>query len=586
MLKITISNERQHRQYKHAAGPLEFGRGPRREVERLVIEDRFVSRDQMQVEEISGGRIRVHNTGSPAMLSDGAAIQTDDTCELLMPIRVTVGYTTVEIAHDLPAEVGSGGLQTIARPVASPAGRSAQAKISRLGKAPTAEVLAEWFETLLTVQRSAAGSDEFYQETAKAVVELVGLDRGLVLLRRENDWEVAAIHATSPKLGSEFSRRVLAAVADQKRTFFESLDEVSLSQSLVGVEAVVASPVFDQQESVIAVVYGSRDLRGATERRGIQPLEAQVVQLLAGAVSAGLARVENEAEAARRRVQLEQFCSPELVRAMERNPKLMDGHQREITAVFCDLRGFSRIAERLGPTQSYLLLGDVMDRFATRIMEHGGFVIDYYGDGLAAMWNDPAEQPDHAKRACRAAHAMLGELPALNATWSEKLGHPLRIGVGINTGMAQVGNAGSRRRLKYGPRGHTVNLSSRVEGATKYLGVPMLITGTTRAQLDDTFATRRLCQIKVVGIAGAVDIFELLAPTAAAQWAETCAAYERALTLYEAGQWTEARGVLDALKDDPQSSDDCPCRLLADRVTNLLQQPPEQFDPVFELDSK
>jgi adenylate cyclase len=586
MLKITISNERQRRQYKHASGPLEFGRGPRREVERLVIEDRFVSRDQMTVEEISGGRLRVHNTGGTALLSDGAAIPTDETCELLMPIRVTIGYTMIEIAHDMPADAASAGLQTIARPVTSPSGRPAQANISRLGEAPTAEVLAEWFETLLTVQRSAAGSDEFYQETAKAVVELVGLDRGLVLLRRENDWEVVAIHTTSPKLGSEFSRRVLAAVDDQKRTFFESLEQASLSQSLVGVEAVVASPVLDEQERVIGVVYGSRDLRAQAERRGIQPLEAQVVQLLASAVSAGLARVEDEAEAARRRVQLEQFCSPELVRALECNPKLMDGHQREITVMFCDLRGFSRIAERLGPTQSYLLLGDVMDRFASRIIEHGGFVIDYYGDGLAAMWNDPAEQPDHAARACRAAHAMLGELVPLNETWSEKLGHPLRIGVGINTGMAQVGNAGSRRRLKYGPRGHTINLASRVEGATKHLGVQVLITGSTRAQLDKSFTARRLCQIKVVGIAGAVEISELLAPSADAQWAEKCATYERALTLYEEGQWTEARGLLETLQNDPQTRDDCPCRLLADRVTKLLQTPPEQFDPVFDLESK
>ena len=105
------------------------------------------------------------------------------------------------------------------------------------------------------------------------------------------------------------------------------------------------------------------------------------------------------------------------------------------------------------------------------------------------MWNAPLAQADHAAHACRAAQALLGELPGLNECWGSRVQTTLALGVGVNTGDALVGNTGCLRRLKYGPLGNTVNLASRVEGATERLGVPLLITGTTRALIGDSFPT-------------------------------------------------------------------------------------------------
>ena len=105
------------------------------------------------------------------------------------------------------------------------------------------------------------------------------------------------------------------------------------------------------------------------------------------------------------------------------------------------------------------------------VLDHDGLIIDYYGDGLAAMWNAPADQPEHPELACRAALAMIEALPAVGEKWAKVLPDELRIGVGVHTGVAQVGNAGSSRRAKYGPRGANVNLASRIEGATKAVGV-------------------------------------------------------------------------------------------------------------------
>ena len=94
-----------------------------------------------------------------------------------------------------------------------------------------------------------------------------------------------------------------------------------------------------------------------------------------------------------------------------------------------------------------------------------------------------------------------------------------------------AGNTGSKQKFKYGPLGHTVNLASRVEGATKQFDIPVLITGSMRALLGDSFATRRLCKVRVVGIAGAVDLYELYAEGAPVEWLARRDQYESALAL-------------------------------------------------------
>src|SRR5262249_3914585 len=147
----------------------------------------------------------------------------------------------------------------------------------------------------------------------------------------------------------------------------------------------------------------------------------------------------------------------------------------------------------------------------------------------------PDDLPDHAAQACRAALAILGDMPGLNADWREQCGQPLGVGIGINTGTALVGNTGSRHKFKYGPFGHTVNLASRVEGATKQLRVPVLITGNTHAQLGGQFATRRLCRVRVLGLRDPIDLYELNAESPTEEWLQRRDAYEKALAMFEAG---------------------------------------------------
>ena len=163
---------------------------------------------------------------------------------------------------------------------------------------PTPETLIRWFETVDPASAAAVGSPEFYQQTAQALVDLVGMDRGLILLRQGDAWKVMArAFRDEGGPGREFSHTILDHVFKERRTFFQSLGKVSNTDSLQGVQAVVASPIFDGGESVVGVAYGSRNQGVRT--RDIGPLDAQIVQLLAAIVGSGLVRLEKEGEANR-----------------------------------------------------------------------------------------------------------------------------------------------------------------------------------------------------------------------------------------------------------------------------------------------
>jgi adenylate cyclase len=587
VLLFTLANERQKKQYQHRDGPMEFGRLQQGQCARIVVEDPYTSRDQLRVEEVADGTVRIHNLGSSVTLPDGSQLAAGGNKQLTPPLRVVFGRSTLDIGliPNEDADSVRSSLRTINKPVASDSSRL-KPPTAKLSGVPSAETLAQWFETLMAVQRAAAGSSAFYSETARAVVELIGLDRGLVIVRRDNAWDVVASHSRQGSDNQQYSMRVLLQVQTERRTFFQKFDNDNAGQSLTGVEALVASPIFDEQETVIGIVYGSRDMRTADENKaGIEPLEAQFVQLLAGAVSAGLARMSREAEAARNRVQFEQFFSPELARALECDSGVLAGKDRELTLLFTDLRGFSKISERIGASETYNLLTDILDKLTNQVMDHGGVVIDYYGDGLAAMWNAPTDLQQHADRAVEAALAMINELPAINIQWAERLGGIIRLGIGIHTGRAQVGNSGSKRRMKYGPRGHAVNLTSRVEAATKVFGVTCLLTAATREQLRMDFPLRRICKARLTGMTEAVDLFEISAAIKQPTWPLQKQRYEAALALYEQNKMQECQqachGILEELGDF-----DGPSKWLLAQSQQRLANLEEPFDPVFAVETK
>lgn len=584
MLWILVSSRNGRDRFFHHEGPLEFGRGPQRSAPRKEIPDPKVSKDQLVLEEQEHDRVRLRNlsTHVPVRLADGSTIEPSSELSARLPVRLHVGDTLIEIEPSPSGVTGADPalLRTIEPPVA--AGGAARTLAPRLGTDPVAEEMARWFESLIGVQRAAASSLDFFTQTARAVVELIGLDSGLVLLRKNGDWTHVACYPSHSDPASQYSRSILETVTRERRTFYQEIRP--MAASLVGVVAVVASPILNEAHQVIGAIYGAR--RGEDRSPEIRPLEAQLTQVLAAAVAAGLARQESEAHAARRRVQFEQFFTPDLAAALDRDRALLEGREREVTVLFADIRGFSGVSERLSARLTCELIREIMEHLTAKIMESAGVVVDYVGDGLLAMWNAPVEQPDHAVRACRAALAMRDGLPDLNRRWEGRLGRAFGLGIGLNSGLALVGNTGSHKKFKYGPLGHSVNLASRIEGATKHLGVGLLISGATHDLLGAAFATRRLCRARLMGIAHEVNLFELYAESASTDWQSRRESYEQALDLYESGKWSEACRTLFPLLETGQETYDLPTLSLLGRAVECLKASPPHFDPVVELKSK
>ncbi len=306
MLTLTVANKLETQQLSHNAGPLEIGRGPARTgTARVVVKDAFVSRDHIRVEEVPGRKVKVVNLSTKAPLTvDGHAVLNPGAdCDYLLPVRLAVGETVIDVDSGDAEPMSVNVLRTIAAP-GKPSGGGGKTVVAppiiERGEAAKPEEVVAWLETVVEVQKSS-DREQFYKKAAEALVERIGLDSGIVLMRDGDAWRVTA-HTSrddAPK-GRAFSHAILNQALAGRRTFFVGAAGIGGGESLVGVQGVVVSPIFDEREQVVGVVYGSRMQRA--KGREIGPLEAQVVQLLATAVGAGLQRLERDEEANRLRV--------------------------------------------------------------------------------------------------------------------------------------------------------------------------------------------------------------------------------------------------------------------------------------------
>jgi adenylate cyclase len=596
-LRIQVTSPTRQDSFEHPDGPLEFGRGPQREAPRFVIDDRSFSRDQIRIEELSVGRIRVANLSAtqPIETPDGGSVATGEWRDLVLPVLLTVCRTEIsvapaarETAPSVMARPAEAEAETeLALVTLGPQAGAARRRDSPAGAAHSAETierLTDWLHTIVELQQAAPGSPEFFRQTARAMLDLIGMDLGMVLLAGERGWSVAGTAGARSDAEARYSRTMVDYVARNRQTVYQDVERMAgTAMSLLRIEAAVAAPVFGLNGELAGVLYGARN-RGLFARGPVGPLEAQLVQLLAAAAGANLAR----SAALRTRIQFEQFFSPELVRELEQHPDLLEGRSQEVTLVFTDLRGFTALSERLGPEKTCRMVRDMMEELSDKIVAEGGAIVDYAGDGILAMWNAPTQQPDHALRACRAALGMFGALPRINQRWGQIAGDALSLGIGINSGPAQVGNTGSSRKVKYGPHGHTVNVASRVQDATKLLGLPLLVTQAVRDRLPPGMHTRRLGQVRLPGVERPAVMYELQGEHPTEKWLRLRDTYEKGLALYEAGEWAGACQAVAPLL--PAAGDgeryDIPTLKLLRRAWECLEARPDPFVPIIDVCTK
>ena len=171
----------------------------------------------------------------------------------------------------------------------------------------------------------------------------------------------------------------------------------------------------------------------------------------------------------------------------------------------------------------------------------------------------------------------------LNGRWQQTLGEPMDLGIGVNTGPAQVGNTGSRHKFKYGPLGNTVNLASRVQGLTKYLHCRLLVTAATRRELGEHFITRRVCRTRVVNIREPVDLFEVEA-AGDDERAGFFRASEAAFGALERRNFAARRGRWGHCWSSTTATARC-CWCCRER-RHMLMHPESAFDPIWEPPGK
>jgi adenylate cyclase len=252
----------------------------------------------------------------------------------------------------------------------------------------------------------------------------------------------------------------------------------------------------------------------------VSPIGPTIALLL---VAAGQTALDYAEERRRRREivrAFSQYLSPALVERLARDPSQLKlgGERRTLSILFCDVRGFTTIAEALkdDPEQLTALINRLLTPLSDIVLKHGGTIDKYIGDCLMAFWNAPLDDPRHAHHAVAAALDMLDAMATLNAELHAEarrngsVYHPLRIGIGINTGDCVVGNMGSLQRFDYSVLGDAVNLASRLEGASKLYGVPLLIGEQTATFAEADFAVLELDRITVKGRTTAAPVYTVL----------------------------------------------------------------------------
>jgi adenylate cyclase len=300
-----------------------------------------------------------------------------------------------------------------------------------------------------------------------------------------------------------------------------------------------------------------------------------------------------EKEKRRVRAAFGQYLSPEVIRRLLLNPRLVEPKKTEISIMFSDIRGFTTISEQMDAQDLAVFLNQYLSDMTRLVFDHQGTLDKYIGDAVMAFWGAPFEEPGHATRACHTALQMIDTVRAMQNVW-EAQGKPrLDIGIGLNTGVASVGKMGSALRYGYTALGDAVNLSSRLEGLNKDYGTHILANETTyEAAKNDGFVFRELDLIRVKGKLEPVMIFELIGKQnepcvygTPDQLRPRLEAFTEARDLYQNREWAEAQQKFyEILSKWPN---DGPARTYWKRCQEyLFDEPPHGWDGVFTMTHK
>jgi adenylate cyclase len=324
--------------------------------------------------------------------------------------------------------------------------------------------------------------------------------------------------------------------------------------------------------------------------RGIQvatvlPL-ASLITSAFGVIFLGYFSVD--AEKAKLRTTFQHYLDASVMEQVLQHPEKLKlgGERKELTVLFSDIRGFTTLSERMTPEQLVSFINEYLTPMTDVVFANGGTLDKYIGDAIMCFWGAPVDQPDHALRACSAALGFLEKLDGLRSHWRAAGLPEVDIGVGISSGLMNVGHMGTQNRFNYTVMGDAVNLASRLEGLNKTYETRILISEATYAETRGHVTARRLGVVRVKGKREPTNLYELRAMGApVGPDAEAIQAFEagveRFLARDFAGAETHLRRVIALWPEDAPS-----LRYLEEINTLKWNRPGPEWDGVFTATTK
>lgn len=282
-----------------------------------------------------------------------------------------------------------------------------------------------------------------------------------------------------------------------------------------------------------------------------------------------------------------QYISPVVVEELIADPDklVLGGERREISIYFSDLQGFTSISEKMkDPEQLIKVLNKYLTEMSNIIMKAGGTIDKYEGDAIVAFWNAPVSKDNHGKLAIEAAMECQKRLSELRDDFEALCGEKLYQRIGLNTGIAVVGNMGSENRFDYTMLGDSVNLASRLEGLNKQFGTYTMCTEATRQaaiKFNSKLKWRKLANVAVFGKKEPVIVYEPIDTSVYEQNRDIYEEFQAGFNLFYAGKFKLALSVFEKNEEkDPASMK------YAEKCRQFIANPPQEWNGVWVATEK
>jgi class 3 adenylate cyclase len=373
-------------------------------------------------------------------------------------------------------------------------------------------------DVIQTIARTTFDLDAVLQTVIDRAVRLCRADTGNIA-RREGDtdeYRIAAFTSMTPEYEQLVRERVYSAEPGSivGRTLLhrqvvhieDVLEDPAYAlpdlQRLAGYRTALGVPMMRDGEPIGAIAVARNEVRPFSDA------EIRLIETFADYVVIAIENVRLFQTVERQRTELARYA-PQVANLLssDEGEQLLAGHRREITALFCDLRGFTSFSETAEPEEVFSILREYHTAAGEVVAANGGTIEHFAGDGLMAFFNDPVEIDDHELAAVRTAETLAKRFATLAADW-RKRGYDLGLGTGIATGYATLGRIGFEGRYEYGAIGNAVILASRLSDAAA--PGEILLSQRTDASLEGRIVTEPLPVLQLKGFTRPVVVMRLV----------------------------------------------------------------------------